>query len=44
MEFYRTEQNDSGEWVLDEEQTTKIKADIVISAFGAGLYNEDGEH
>lgn len=43
MEFYRTEQNDDGEWVVDKEQTTTLKADFVISAFGAGLYDENGE-
>ncbi|XP_054281346.1 dihydropyrimidine dehydrogenase [NADP(+)] [Macrosteles quadrilineatus] len=39
VEFYRTEQNDEGEWVVDKEQSTRIKADYVISAFGSGLYD-----
>ncbi|KAG8253172.1 hypothetical protein J6590_040831 [Homalodisca vitripennis] len=41
MEFYRTEQTDSGQWITDPEQTMRIKADFVISAFGSGLYNND---
>lgn len=43
IEFYRTEQNEEGEWVEDEEQTFKLKADFVISAFGSGLYDTSGE-
>ncbi|XP_014473773.1 PREDICTED: dihydropyrimidine dehydrogenase [NADP(+)] [Dinoponera quadriceps] len=39
MEFCRTEQNVKGEWIEDEEQTFKLKADFVISAFGSGLYD-----
>uniref|UniRef100_T1PFN8 Dihydropyrimidine dehydrogenase [NADP(+)] n=1 Tax=Musca domestica TaxID=7370 RepID=T1PFN8_MUSDO len=41
MEFCRTEQNENDEWVEDEEQTTKLKANFVISAFGSGLYDAD---
>ncbi|EFN81057.1 Dihydropyrimidine dehydrogenase [NADP+] [Harpegnathos saltator] len=39
IEFCRTEQNENGEWIEDEEQMFKLKADFVISAFGSGLYN-----
>ncbi|KAH0534263.1 dihydropyrimidine dehydrogenase [NADP(+)] [Cotesia glomerata] len=38
MEFYRTEQN-GDDWVEDEDQVTRIKADFVISAFGSGLFD-----
>lgn len=41
MEFYKTEQLDDGSWIDDEEQTIKLKADFVISAFGSGLSNDD---
>ncbi|XP_035270720.1 dihydropyrimidine dehydrogenase a, tandem duplicate 1 [Anguilla anguilla] len=37
MEFCRTEQTESGEWVEDEEQTVRLKADYIISAFGSML-------
>lgn len=41
VEFNRTEQNlDTGEWEIDEDQTMKLRADFVISAFGSGLKNE----
>ncbi|CAG0921810.1 unnamed protein product, partial [Notodromas monacha] len=40
VDFVRTEQDDDGKWIEDEEQTTKVKADFVISAFGSGLYDE----
>ncbi len=43
MEFTRTEQTLEGDWVEDEEQTTRVKADYVISAFGSSLFDEDGE-
>ena len=42
MEFCKTEQNDDGEWFEDEEQTLRLKADFVISAFGSGLTDPDG--
>ncbi|XP_032232152.2 dihydropyrimidine dehydrogenase [NADP(+)] [Nematostella vectensis] len=41
MEFFRTEQLDDGTWTEDAEQTLKIKATFVISAFGSTLSNED---
>ena len=42
MEFYRTEQQDDGEWLEDEDQTIRIKADFIISAFGSGLTDPEG--
>lgn len=38
MEFYRTEQN-GDDWIEDEDQVTRIKADFVVSAFGSGLFD-----
>lgn len=43
MEFYRTEQDDNGEWIEDEDQTCTIKANYIISAFGSGLYDEESK-
>lgn len=37
MEFCRTEQDESGDWIEDADQTTKLKANFVISAFGSVL-------
>ncbi|XP_048207974.1 dihydropyrimidine dehydrogenase [NADP(+)] isoform X1 [Perognathus longimembris pacificus] len=37
MQFVRTEQDELGNWVEDEEQTVHLKADVVISAFGSVL-------
>jgi len=37
MEFYRTEQNEEGEWLEDKDQTVSLKADFIISAFGSDL-------
>lgn len=42
MEFYRTEQNDDGEWVEDKDQVCTIKANYIISAFGSTLGEEEG--
>lgn len=39
MVFCRTEQTENDEWVEDHEQTTTLKANYVISAFGSGLYD-----
>ncbi|XP_046578093.1 dihydropyrimidine dehydrogenase [NADP(+)]-like isoform X1 [Haliotis rubra] len=41
MEFLRTEQNDEGEWIEDEEQLVRVKANFIISAFGSGLTEDD---
>ncbi|XP_063062842.1 dihydropyrimidine dehydrogenase a, tandem duplicate 1 [Engraulis encrasicolus] len=37
MEFCRTEQSEAGDWLEDEYQTIRLKADYIISAFGSGL-------
>ncbi|XP_078074940.1 dihydropyrimidine dehydrogenase [NADP(+)]-like [Mustelus asterias] len=37
IEFVRTEQNDVGDWIEDEDQVIRLKANIVISAFGSVL-------
>ena len=42
MEFVRTEQDDQGNWVEDEEEIIRIKVDYIISAFGSGLEDEEG--
>lgn len=43
VEFCRTEETETGEWIEDHEQTTKLKANFVISAFGSRLDNKDSE-
>jgi dihydropyrimidine dehydrogenase (NADP+) len=42
IEFYRTEQDENGKWIVDEDQLIRLKANFVISAFGSGLYDNDG--
>ncbi|NXD51522.1 DPYD dehydrogenase, partial [Corvus moneduloides] len=37
MEFVRTEQDSDGNWREDEDQVVRLKADVVISAFGSIL-------
>ncbi|KAG8436764.1 hypothetical protein GDO86_007740 [Hymenochirus boettgeri] len=37
MEFARTEQDDDGNWIEDEDQIVHLKAEVVISAFGSVL-------
>uniref|UniRef100_A0A493TSX1 Dihydropyrimidine dehydrogenase [NADP(+)] n=1 Tax=Anas platyrhynchos platyrhynchos TaxID=8840 RepID=A0A493TSX1_ANAPP len=37
MEFIRTEQDNDGNWKEDEDQVVRLKADVVISAFGSIL-------
>ncbi|XP_033325704.2 dihydropyrimidine dehydrogenase su(r) isoform X1 [Megalopta genalis] len=37
IEFCRTEETENGEWVEDEDQVCRLKADFVVSAFGSGL-------
>ena len=34
-------QDEAGQWVEDEEQTVRLKANFVISAFGSGLSDEE---
>lgn len=42
VEFFRTEQcDDSGSWIVDEEQIVRLKANYVISAFGSGITDKD---
>uniref|UniRef100_UPI001939D4E7 dihydropyrimidine dehydrogenase [NADP(+)]-like n=1 Tax=Styela clava TaxID=7725 RepID=UPI001939D4E7 len=41
MEFVRTTQDDDGNWVEDYEQTTKLKANYILSAFGSSLTDTD---
>lgn len=42
MEFCRTEQTETGEWVEDQEQIIRLKADFIISAFGSVLNDSKG--
>jgi len=37
LELYKTDYNESGEAVIDEDQFIRIKCDYVISAFGSGI-------
>ncbi|KAG7272211.1 hypothetical protein CRUP_035738, partial [Coryphaenoides rupestris] len=37
LEFCRTEQGEDGQWLEDEEQTVRLKANYIISAFGSML-------
>ncbi|PIK42286.1 putative dihydropyrimidine dehydrogenase [Apostichopus japonicus] len=37
LKLCRTEQNDDGQWIEDEEQIVTLKADYIISAFGSTL-------
>uniref|UniRef100_A0A8C1N166 Dihydropyrimidine dehydrogenase [NADP(+)] n=1 Tax=Cyprinus carpio TaxID=7962 RepID=A0A8C1N166_CYPCA len=37
LRFCRTEQQDDGTWIVDEEQIVHLKADFIISAFGSML-------
>ena len=43
MVFQRTEQQEDGTWIEDEDQSMKIKCDFVISAFGSTLHDQQGE-
>ncbi len=42
LELCRTEQDDDGKWVEDEEQTVRLKANFIISAFGSTLNDTQG--
>lgn len=42
LQFCRTEQTEDGEWVEDEDQVVKLKADYIISAFGSMLSDPQG--
>lgn len=37
VEFCRTEEDEMGNWTTDEDQTVKLKANFIISAFGSTL-------
>lgn len=40
-EFYRTEQDENGKWEVDHDQSVRLKANYVISAFGSGLIDPE---
>lgn len=40
VEFYRTEQDENGDWKTDTDQMIRLKANFIISAFGSRLYDE----
>lgn len=42
MEFVRTEQDEDGNWKEDHDQIVRLKADVVISAFGSILRDHKG--
>uniref|UniRef100_A0A8C5DB32 Dihydrothymine dehydrogenase n=1 Tax=Gouania willdenowi TaxID=441366 RepID=A0A8C5DB32_GOUWI len=42
LQFCRTEQMEDGDWLEDEEQVVKLKADYIISAFGSMLSEPQG--
>lgn len=42
IEFYRTEEDENGEWKEDEDQLIRLKVSFIISAFGSGLYDTTG--
>jgi dihydropyrimidine dehydrogenase (NADP+) len=42
MQFVRTEQDEAGNWSEDEDQIVRLKADVVISAFGSVLSDPKG--
>lgn len=42
LRFCRTEQTEEGDWMEDEEQVVKLKADYIISAFGSMLNEPKG--
>uniref|UniRef100_A0A7N8WVI1 Dihydropyrimidine dehydrogenase [NADP(+)] n=1 Tax=Mastacembelus armatus TaxID=205130 RepID=A0A7N8WVI1_9TELE len=37
LQFCRTEQTEEGDWLEDEDQVVRLKADYIISAFGSML-------
>ncbi|XP_014672425.1 PREDICTED: dihydropyrimidine dehydrogenase [NADP(+)]-like [Priapulus caudatus] len=41
MEFLRNEQADDGSWSPDPEQSIRLKANYIISAFGSGLSDDN---
>lgn len=43
LQFCRTEQTEEGDWLEDEEQIVRLKADYIISAFGSILNEPQGQ-
>ncbi|XP_044748959.1 dihydropyrimidine dehydrogenase [NADP(+)] [Coccinella septempunctata] len=39
--FARREQDENGQWVVDKEQLTTLKANYVITAFGSGIESQE---
>lgn len=37
IQFVRTEQDEDGNWIEDEDQVVQLKAEVIISAFGSVL-------
>jgi hypothetical protein len=35
-------QDETGQWVEDKDQSVRLKANYIISAFGSGLTDENG--
>ena len=44
VEFARCMVNDAGEWEVDDEQASAVRADHVISAFGSVLEDAQAPH
>ncbi|MEQ2195090.1 hypothetical protein XENOCAPTIV_007336, partial [Xenoophorus captivus] len=42
LQFCRTEQTEDGDWLEDEDQIIRLKADYIISAFGSMLTDVQG--
>lgn len=42
LHFCRTEQTEEGDWLEDQEQVVRLKADYIISAFGSMLSDPQG--
>uniref|UniRef100_A0AAQ5Y387 Dihydropyrimidine dehydrogenase [NADP(+)] n=1 Tax=Amphiprion ocellaris TaxID=80972 RepID=A0AAQ5Y387_AMPOC len=42
LQFCRTEQMEDGDWLEDEDQIVRLKADYIISAFGSMLNEPQG--
>lgn len=43
LQFCRTEQTEEGDWLEDEDQIVRLKADYIISAFGSMLSDPQGK-
>lgn len=42
LQFCRTEQTEEGDWLEDQDQVVRLKADYIISAFGSILSDPQG--